>query len=283
MSADAPLVTAILPAYSHAAFVAGAMRSVAAQDHAALELVVVDDASPDDTAGVAESLLAGEMRGRFARAAVLRRPANGGAAAALNDGIAWARGRVLAFLNSDDEWAPGRLSRLLAAMEAAGSGLGFSNVEFLGEAAADPWFLGRELRISADAAAGPTLGFALLRGNLALSSGNIVWDRARAGEAPLFAPLAYCADWDFLLQGLCATEPAFVDAPLYRYRLHGGNSFRALAPRAALETEIARRRFLAACDHAANPLCPSPRNWPGVFEAAVAAAAWPAWNVTNEA
>lgn len=75
------------------------------------ELLVVDDASRDDSAGVAEGF--GDPRIR-----VLRHPINRGAAAARNTGVAAARGRFVAFLDSDDEWLPGKLAAQWAAMTA---------------------------------------------------------------------------------------------------------------------------------------------------------------------
>jgi glycosyltransferase involved in cell wall biosynthesis len=74
----------------------------------ALDLVIVDDASVDDL---------GSSLARFGdRVRIVRHPANEGAAAARNTGIAAARGAYVAFLDSDDVWLPGKLRAQLPYM-----------------------------------------------------------------------------------------------------------------------------------------------------------------------
>lgn len=106
-----PAVSVILPVYDRCHTVGAAIDSVLGQSWRDLELIVVDDASSDAIA----DLMAGisDRRVRF-----LRRPANGGAAAARNTGLAHARGAFIAFQDSDDLWLPGKLAlqmRLLGA------------------------------------------------------------------------------------------------------------------------------------------------------------------------
>jgi len=116
------LVSVIIPTYNRAAVVARAITSVLAQDHAPIEIIVVDDASTDDTQRVVEGL--GDARIRY-----IARSENRGAAAARNTGIRAARGAFIAFLDSDDEYLPGRLSAQVRAFEAldAATGLVFVN------------------------------------------------------------------------------------------------------------------------------------------------------------
>jgi glycosyltransferase involved in cell wall biosynthesis len=104
VSAPPPLpVSVIVPAYNREALLERALASVAAQRGARpAEIVVVDDASTDDTAAVAERL----------GARVVRHDANRGAAAARNTGIAAATQPWLAMLDSDDEWLPHHLATL---------------------------------------------------------------------------------------------------------------------------------------------------------------------------
>ena len=96
----------VIPAWRAAGFIATAVHSALAQDGVSLEVIVVDDASPDTTAEVDEAI--GDPRVRL-----LRRERNGGAAAARNVGFAEARGRWIAVLDADDALLPGRLSRLI--------------------------------------------------------------------------------------------------------------------------------------------------------------------------
>lgn len=96
-------VSVIVPAYNREQLLPRAVGSVNAQiGLRPLEVIVVDDASSDDSAAVAERL----------GARVLRRQFNGGAAAARNDGLQAARGDWVTMLDSDDEWLPGFLRAL---------------------------------------------------------------------------------------------------------------------------------------------------------------------------
>jgi len=74
-----------------------------------LEIIVVDDASTDDTVCVAESFLSKLQVSGF-RSQVLRLPQNSGPAAARNRGIAEAKGEWIAFLDADDAWLPEKLA-----------------------------------------------------------------------------------------------------------------------------------------------------------------------------
>ena len=100
---DRPRVCVVIPAYNAAATIARAIASTRAQTPPPDEILVVDDASTDATAALAESL----------GATTIRLPARAGAAAARNAGIAAATGEVIAFQDADDEWLPDKLLRQL--------------------------------------------------------------------------------------------------------------------------------------------------------------------------
>jgi glycosyltransferase involved in cell wall biosynthesis len=99
---DRPSVSVVIPARDAAPTIVRAVTSVQAQ--APDEVIVVDDASRDDTAAIAESF----------GARVIRLAEHQGAAAARNAGIAAAWGDIVAFQDADDEWLPGKLGRQVA-------------------------------------------------------------------------------------------------------------------------------------------------------------------------
>ncbi len=107
-----PLVSVVMPLHNAADRVMEGVRSVQGQSLADWELLVVDDASTDDSGARVEALAAEDARIR-----VLRLECNGGPAVARNAGIRAARGRYIAFLDSDDAWAPDKLARQVALME----------------------------------------------------------------------------------------------------------------------------------------------------------------------
>lgn len=100
MSASAPLVSALMPAYNSAAFIGESLQSVLAQTYRPLEVIVVDDGSTDDTGAIASSfdevtVILGEHQGP---------------AAARNRAFAESHGDFVTAFDSDDLWPADRLT-----------------------------------------------------------------------------------------------------------------------------------------------------------------------------
>ena len=104
-----PLVTVLIPAYNAEATITRAVDSALAQTYMNFEVVVVDDGSRDATADIV-------ARYSDARIRLLRLPRNLGESGAMNEGIANARGELVAFLDADDEWLPEKLARQVATL-----------------------------------------------------------------------------------------------------------------------------------------------------------------------
>lgn len=102
VSAEGPLVSVIVPVHDAAATLGQALAGLLAQDWRALEIVVVDDASTDDSVAIAEAT--GDDRVR-----VLRRPRNQGAYPARNAGLAAARGALITVHDADDWSHPSKI------------------------------------------------------------------------------------------------------------------------------------------------------------------------------
>jgi len=100
MTETAITITAVIPAYNAAEYIARAIKSVLAQTRPADEIIVVDDGSTDNTLDVVRS---------FGEKVILIQQENGGASAARNTGINAATGNWIAFLDADDEWLPNML------------------------------------------------------------------------------------------------------------------------------------------------------------------------------
>jgi glycosyltransferase involved in cell wall biosynthesis len=259
-------VAVVIPSYNHAPFVAEAIASVVAQTHTDLELHVLDDGSSDGSPQVIERALSAAPAGMRCEFSVR---ANRGCSATLNELIAGVRAEWVAILNSDDLLVPTRFERMLRDVPEAGHHLGFSAVELMireGVPDADTW---RELYPSMlrDGLLLPTVGFSLLRSNLAISSSNFLFDRNlfdRVGGFRDELPLSQ--DWDFLLRALQHVEPSFHPELLLRYRVHASNTYRNHRGRHQTELRLLFESFGTwASGNAENRLAPTPRNWPRVF------------------
>lgn len=111
---QAEAVTVVIPSHNAAATIDETLRSVRAQTHTALEILVVDDGSQDTTADVVKRHTAQDSRVR------LIRQANAGVAAARNRGIAEASAALIAPVDADDLWHPHKIELQLQALRDAG-------------------------------------------------------------------------------------------------------------------------------------------------------------------
>jgi len=108
-----PDISFVIASYNASAFLADAVRSALDQRGVAVEVIIVDDGSSDDSREIAEQLAATDPRVRS-----LQTPVNRGPGGARNVGIVEARGRWIAVLDSDDLLHPDRSRRLLDEAEA---------------------------------------------------------------------------------------------------------------------------------------------------------------------
>ncbi|AMV24071.1 Putative glycosyltransferase EpsH [Gemmata sp. SH-PL17] len=106
-SGCSPFVSVVVPVFNGAGLIERALASLRRQTLTAWEALIVDDASTDGTATVAEQLAAHDPRVR-----VIRRPTNGGVSAARNVALARARGDWVAYLDQDDEFYPDYLEQI---------------------------------------------------------------------------------------------------------------------------------------------------------------------------
>ncbi len=106
-------VSVVIPCYNYATFLPEALRSALGQEGVDVEVIVVDDASSDDSAEVAEKFAAEDSRVR-----VIRLEQNGGQVAAVNLALSMASGEFIVRLDADDLLTPGSLARSTALLQA---------------------------------------------------------------------------------------------------------------------------------------------------------------------
>ena len=105
-----PLISVYMPTFNRATMAIRAIDSVLAQDYPNIELLVVDDASTDDTWHRLTNKYINDERIRF-----FRQSSGQGACAARNRAISEARGDFVTGIDDDDEFLPGRLTSLYQA------------------------------------------------------------------------------------------------------------------------------------------------------------------------
>jgi glycosyltransferase involved in cell wall biosynthesis len=225
-------VSVIIPAYNAGEFVGQAVASALASRGVALEVIVIDDGSSDQTWAVLEG---------FGDAIRKVRQDRGGPYRARNLGAALARGGWLAFLDADDEWSPEKLARQLElADDRTGliytDRLNFGDIRHVKERQSDAVTLWE----------GDVFEPLLLQNFITLSSVLIRrdWFERLGGFSVEHQGVQ---DWDLWLR--YAAEGGLVRLcrePLTRYRWHPNQMSNALEARAAEREAVIRRIWATA-------------------------------------
>jgi glycosyltransferase involved in cell wall biosynthesis len=206
-----PRVSAVIPTYNYARYVADAVESALAQCLPGLEVVVVDDGSTDATADVLR---------RFGGRIRYVRQENRGLSAARNTGIRVARGRYLAFLDSDDLWLPGKLSEQAAWLDAEPEvGLVYGEALIVDERSTE------EPTLHSHWAPHPSgwVWPALVRQNVVPSPTPMVRREVFERVGPFDETLTACEDWDMWIRVSRVCPFAYVDRVVAKYRRHHAN------------------------------------------------------------
>ena len=111
---EADLISIITPVYNAANFIEQTLLMVEQQTYENWELILVDDASTDQSMDIIHRFLAEQYDERIR---LICKTVNKGAAEARNTGIDESRGRYIAFLDADDVWKPEKLERELDFMK----------------------------------------------------------------------------------------------------------------------------------------------------------------------
>ena len=201
-------VSVVIPTRNRSTLLALSLRSVLAQRDVDLEVIVVDEASEDDTLSVIAALDEPRVR-------VIRHETCQGVSAARNRGIAEAGAEWIAFLDDDDLWAPEKLALQLRAARETGAGwvyVGHVNINIHNEVTGGEPPLGPEALLRELPAQNVVPGGC---------SGVMVSKRALALAGAFDLRLQPLADWDLWLRLAQAGPPACVSRPLVAYRVHG--------------------------------------------------------------
>lgn len=106
-----PLVSICVPVYKHEDYVFECIDSIIKQTYQNIELIIIDDGSPDNSKKVIESLIS-RCEKRFVRFEFRSRP-NKGLSSTLNEALTWCKGRYFSVLASDDNILPEKTQKQL--------------------------------------------------------------------------------------------------------------------------------------------------------------------------
>ncbi|MEX1079869.1 MAG: glycosyltransferase [Homoserinimonas sp.] len=246
-STTCPDVTVVIPCYNYGNFLPHLVSTVLAQADVDAHVVIVDDASPDGSAVVAERLAAEHPQVR----ALLHRQ-NSGHISTYNDGLALVETRYVTLVSADDLLAPGALARACSVMEQHPQvGLVYGHaVTFTESTTPSPphpslpttWSLWRGdewIRLAAG------------RGKNFIMSPEAVLRTAALRQVGAYDPgLPHSGDLEYWLRTAARWDVARVNGtPQAYYRVHGGNMHTTDFGTKALDL----RHRLAAFESLAHP------------------------------
>ena len=204
-------ISVVVPTRNRCRLLATTLRSVLRQHDVDLEVIVVDEASTDDTQGVLATL-------DDARVRIIRHDIPCGVSTARNRGAAEARGEWVAFVDDDDLWAPDKLARQLHAAHATGRDWTYTGSVNIAERCQ---IVHGQLPLRPEEVVA-----ALPRYNAIPGGGsNVVVRRTTLMRAGLFdTRLRNTEDWEMWIRLAKIGLPAWVCSPLLAYRVHPSNS-----------------------------------------------------------
>lgn len=195
----APLVSVVICTYNRTELLAGAIESVVSQTHTNLEILIVDDASTDETPRLVSNF--GDPRIRL-----LRHEINKGGAAARNTGILAARGDYIAFLDDDDEWEPNKTEMQLTMLRETQADAVLCMYSMGGRVVSAP---SGNLAITLDE---------LRRGFVRGGSTSALMAKAEVLRTELFdETLPKCQDWDICIRIARRYSLLCLNMPLVKY------------------------------------------------------------------
>ncbi len=126
---NTPAVSIVIPCFKGERYIAQAIKSCMAQTFDNLEIIVVDDASEDRCAEIAD-----ELAKKDKRIQIIQHPENRGVATAFNTGFNAAKGKYFTRLAQDDLFKPGAVRHMVEALEAnTDTDMVYADMEYIDE------------------------------------------------------------------------------------------------------------------------------------------------------
>lgn len=237
-------IDVVIPCYRYGHFLSDCVQSVLTQSGVTVRVLIIDDASPDNTADVARELARADSRVN-----VLKHASNRGHIATFNEGIAWAASDYMVLLSADDYLLPGALVRATRVMDdhpSVGLVFGRAIVQQDGqrEDVPAPPGLGPGTRILSG------IEFIRLGGakNIVLAPTVVVRTSLQKKVGGYSAQLTHSGDMGMWLRFAAYAEVAFIDQAQAVYRRHTANMSTTYSP----EQDLAQRKaafedFLSSC------------------------------------
>lgn len=233
------LVSVVIATYNMGKFLSESINSVLNQTYANIEVIVVDDGSTDGTNEVMKPYL-GDSRIKY----IIQD--NTGQASAKNRGIRESQGEFVAFLDADDMWVPEKLALQIPVFaKSQNVGVVYARVSYIDEMGSTIRIADNELfrgRVSSDLFIRNFIGFGT----------SVVKRECLTRLGGFKEHIRMGIDYELWLRLSTQYEFDYVERPLLRYRLWGGQMSRNCQARYQNGIEI-MRNFLVEFPNVVDP------------------------------
>ncbi len=206
-----------MSSYNHDKYIAEAIESVLNQTFRDFELIIVDDASADNSKAVIEKFQAqdGRIKAFFHQK-------NMGISPTINECLDVARGKYVSFIGSDDGWFPTKLEKQLNLIRNCEDKIVWSEGKVIDSNGA---FTGQTVtwRMSCPKKKSGNLFQELLMEDFVFGQSTLL-KTEYAQETAFNEDLRFVADHQFFVELAREHEFVFIPEPLARYRVHGQNT-----------------------------------------------------------
>jgi len=213
-----PLVSVIMPSYNHGKFVSEAIESICNQSISDWELIIVDDASEDNSRKIIQDYMKKDHR-----IVATFHDENMGIARSLNDGLERASGKFISFFASDDIWVRDKLEKQLKVLEKDENLIVWSEGEIIDAHGIPTGKLFTQRARASCRKKNGDLFEELLRGTSLFGTGRIV-KRENVEGIRFNEDYKYINDYQYELDIARRCKYYFIETPLTKYRLHGRNT-----------------------------------------------------------
>ena len=213
-----PLISVVMTSYNYGEYISKAIDSVLAQTFSDLELIIVDDASEDNSRDIIRSYM-----NKYARIKAIFHQENLGISRTVNDGWNAASGKFIASISSDDIWASDKLEKQLEILQEDEDLVVWTEGEIIDAQGRSTGELFSIVHGAGERKKGGDIFEELLMGNFIFASSRIFKKDCLRG-LQYSENLKYLGDYKFAVDMAHEYKYYFMDKPLTKYRMHGNNT-----------------------------------------------------------
>lgn len=251
-----PLISVVVPIYGHYDYLSSCLASLAAQGDVSMEIVCVDDASPDPR--VADLLR--QLTDRHPRLKIRIQPENAGISETQNVAVSMASGEFIAFVDCDDELEPGALMAVRDCLQA------HPQVDYVFTDRTDVDDHNKPVRVARYGgydnlkfSSQENIASDLLDGMVA-SHLKVIRRSVYLEVGGSDAKYSGVQDWDLALKIAEKWQLHYLALPLYRHRVHGQSVTRSDMVAQFRKSNLVRRHYTERWLRDQGKVCPDRAN-----------------------